>query len=306
MGPLPAPCNPIVPELPEVETVRRGLDAEITGATISGLRLHRTGLRFPFPSDMAERLDGQTIVAIHRRAKFLLFELSSGTSWLTHLGMTGTFRLETHTKGANGPPAKHQHVTVNLDHGQKGPLRLAYIDPRRFGFMDMVPPGGTSRHLERLGPEPLGNQFSAPRLAPRLANRKAPVKTMLLDQSLVAGLGNIYVCEALFAAGIDPRSPGGALTGPALERLVAAIRHTLDKAIDAGGSSLNDFFSPDGRPGYFQHRFCVYGRAGSPCVKPGCKGEIERLVQAGRATFWCPVCQRLPDSAVTRRKKGAQ
>jgi len=292
-----------MPELPEVETVRRALTSGIKFATITGVRLHRPGLRFAFPPDLARQLEGQTIVGVHRRAKYLLVELGSGTSWLTHLGMSGTFRLAPEPPAARSPArGKHEHVTVALTHPEHGRMCLAYTDPRRFGFMDLVPQSGVSRHLDHLGPEPLGNGFSAPLLAVKLAARRGPIKSVLLDQRVVAGLGNIYVCEALFGAGIDPRTPATELVRaprnktaprprPALEKLVGKIRTTLTRAIDAGGSSLRDFEGPGGETGYFQHQFEVYGRAGAPCVTPGCSGEIERFVQSGRSTFWCPRCQ---------------
>ena len=293
-----------MPELPEVETVRRSLAIGTKGATIVSAALLRPGLRFAFPPDLADRLTGQTIIDVHRRAKYLLVELSSGTRWLTHLGMTGTFDLlpridppapDLPAPDLPGPaPRPHTHVKLHLVHPRNGPFWLNYRDPRRFGFMDLVPADGTSPHLDHLGAEPLGNRFSAPHLARRLKNRRAPIKTTLLDQRIVAGLGNIYVCEALFEAGISPLAPSGTLSEPALERLVAAIRLTLQKAIAAGGSSLSDFFDPQGRSGYFQHQFSVYGRNGDPCGKPQCGGRVQRIVQSGRATFWCPTCQGGP------------
>lgn len=293
----------IVPELPEVETIRRGLALLVEGTLIEKVEINRPDLRFAFPKDMAERLEGQTISHLGRRAKYLLFSLSSGETLLSHLGMTGNYRFAdtdlvqpTRYRDPAGP-RPHDHVVFHLKRaGETGVL--LYSDPRRFGFFDLFADPRTCAFLSRLGPEPLGNQFSAIGLAVRLQGKKAPIKTALLDQSVVAGLGNIYVNEALWRAHIAPATPSARLVRKSgtptarLEALVAAIRAVLDEAIAAGGSTLKDFRNADGETGYFQHRFDVYDRAGALCRTPGCSGTIRRVVQSGRASFYCPVCQR--------------
>lgn len=284
-----------MPELPEVETVRRGLAPYIESARIERVELRRPDLRFAFPERFAERLEGQAITQLNRRAKYLVATLSDGANWLSHLGMTGAFLVDDTTLAEpsridpGGTTGKHVHVVAHLTHPERGPVILRYSDPRRFGFMDLFPAGAPNPYLDTLGPEPLGNALDAPFLAERLRGRKGPIKTALLDQRVIAGLGNIYVCEALFLTGIDPRRPAGSLTDDEIERLVPTIRQVLNAAIAAGGSTLKDFSGANGQPGYFQHNFAVYGHEGEPC--PVCATPITRIVQSGRSTFLCPTCQ---------------
>lgn len=292
-----------MPELPEVETVRRGLEPFLLGATIKSVKLHRPNLRFAFPDGFDRALDGQRIETLNRRAKYLLFTLSDGGIWLTHLGMTGAYLIENQLLdepsrlNAGDASDKHIHFTAHLSHPDHGALTLSYSDPRRFGFMGLYAPGAANPFVDPLGPEPLGNELSAPGLAAALEGRKGPIKTLLLDQRIIAGLGNIYVCEALHSAGILPTRAGGSLVDkkgrpkPELTALVPAIRDVLEAALKAGGSTLRDFRTTDGTPGYFQHSFAVYGREGEKCTKPDCGGTIARIVQAGRSSFFCPVCQ---------------
>lgn len=286
-----------MPELPEVETVRRGLAPFIEGARIESVTLNRPDLRFPFPEGFSEGLEGQTISHLGRRAKYLLATLSDGAVWLSHLGMTGAFLigerlLEEPSRVAPGDGSKkHVHMEARLIHPERGALSLSYSDPRRFGFMGLFPAGAANPFIDTLGPEPLGNELDALYLAARLAGKKGPIKTVLLDQKVIAGLGNIYVCEALFISGIDPRRAAGTLRSEEIERLVVAIRQVLEAAIVAGGSTLKDFSNADGQPGYFQHSFAVYDHEGEPCPRPGCGGTVLRIVQAGRSSFFCPACQ---------------
>lgn len=284
-----------MPELPEVETVRRGLMPWLEGARIDKVLLHRPNLRFDFPARFAERLEGERVEQVARRAKYLLFHLSSGALWLGHLGMTGAFRF---AEGALAEPSRyhdvapgHDHVTIGLTHPRAGALQLIYTDPRRFGFMDLTESAQASPYLAGLGPEPLSNGFNPAGLAASLAGRKAPIKAMLLDQAVVAGLGNIYVSEALYRAHIRPDRPAGSLSAAEIGRLVPAVRTVLEEAIAAGGSTLKDFRNAEGGSGYFQHRFDVYDREGQPCPTPNCTGTIERIVQSGRSSFFCPACQ---------------
>lgn len=286
-----------MPELPEVETVRRGLTPFIEGARIERVTLNRPDLRFPFPEGFAQGLEGRTISHLGRRAKYLLATLSDGAVWLSHLGMTGAFLVdeklldEPSRVNAGEGTGKHVHVEARLIHPERGPVSLSYSDPRRFGFMDLFAPGAANPFIDPLGPEPLGNELDALYLAGRLDGKKGPIKTVLLDQRVIAGLGNIYVCEALHMSGIDPRRAAGTLTGAEIERLVVAIRQVLEAAIVAGGSTLKDFSNADGQPGYFQHSFAVYDHEGEPCPRQGCGGVVSRTVQAGRSTFFCPACQ---------------
>lgn len=291
-----------MPELPEVETVRRGLDPVLTGARIAGVDQRRPDLRWPLPDRMADRLTGAGVDSLSRRSKTLLAGLDTGETLLIHLGMSG--RVLIHAPGGaaadrTGPgrfhhahPAlqTHDHVIFDLTSG----VRIVYNDPRRFGAMDLWPSARIADHpwLVRLGPEPLGNAFNAPGLRDRLDGRKTPIKTALLDQRIVAGLGNIYVCESLHRAGIAPTRPAGRIALTRLDKLVTAIRDVLAEAIAAGGSSLRDYRQADGDLGYFQHRFRVYDRADAPCPTAGCAGTIRRIVQAGRSTYHCPRCQR--------------
>jgi formamidopyrimidine-DNA glycosylase len=293
-----------MPELPEVETVRRGLEPWVSGARIDGVVLNRKDLRFPFPEGFARALEGATIDAVARRAKYLLFRLSNGVSWLSHLGMTGSYRFAERSYKAPSryyEPAvdqKHDHVVVSLTHPQHGPLTLIYSDARRFGFMDLFRRDEESPYLAGLGPEPLSNQFNAEEMAQRFAGKAAPMKAALLDQRVVAGLGNIYVSEALHRAHILPTRPAGSLVlksgkpSQRLDRLAEGVRAVLEEAIAAGGSTLRDFRDADGGSGYFQHHFAVYDREGEACPTPGCRGTIRRIVQSGRSTFFCPVCQK--------------
>lgn len=287
--------RPPVPELPEVETVRRGLEPLVTGAMISAVTLNRPDLRFPFPPGLAARLTGQRIITTRRRAKYLLFDLSGGGVLLSHLGMTGNFRF-----GRNDPAEKHDHLVLTLSETSAAFPNLIYSDPRRFGFVDLVDDEPTSKWLSHLGPEPLGNQFDAFYLAAAFAGRAAPAKSLLLDQRVVAGLGNIYVSEALYRARVHPETAGYRLVkrngAPAdrLADLVIAVRQVLEDALASGGSTLQDYRTVDGATGYFQHRFAVYERAGEPCLAPRCAGTIQRIVQSGRSSFFCPKCQPRP------------
>ena len=294
-----------MPELPEVETVRRGLQPTLEGATIERLELRRGGLRFPFSPRFAARLKGRRIAALGRRAKYLLAELDNGTILLMHLGMSGSFRIETEGEKNAKPVADaavyykrgkldvHDHVVFHL----KGGTRVVYNDPRRFGFMLLIPPKDFDAHpmLADLGFEPMG-ELSAEALAPRFAKRAAPLKAILSDQRVIAGLGNIYVCEALWRARLSPKRAAGTLVradgSPTerLVRLVEAVRTVIADAVEAGGSSLRDYVQANGERGLFQHRFCVYDREGKRC--PRGDGTIRRIVQSGRSTFYCPACQR--------------
>lgn len=286
-----------MPELPEVETVRRGLDPVLTGARLTRVRQNRPDLRFPFPDRFPERLEGATVERIDRRAKYLLMPLSTGETWVSHLGMTGRFTLDGAQLGEfeeKAPIAgKHEHVSLCAVRAAVT-TRIGFADARRFGFMGLIPTDAVERHpwFAALGPEPLGNGFSGAHLAEAFAGKKQNIKVSLLDQRIVAGLGNIYVCEALYRARISPLVAAGRVSKPRLEALAAVVRDVLNEAIQAGGSTLKDFANADGGQGYFQHRFDVYGREGKPCLADGCSGVIKRTVQGGRSTFWCPVCQK--------------
>ena len=286
-----------MPELPEVETVRRGLEPVLTGARLTRVRQNRPDLRFPFPDRFVERLEGATVERIDRRAKYLLMPLSTGETWVSHLGMTGRFTLDGEQLGefeAAAPIAgKHEHVSLCAVRAGIT-TRLGFADARRFGFMGLIPTADVEAHpwFAALGPEPLGNGFSAAHLAKAFAAKKQNIKVSLLDQRIVAGLGNIYVCEALYRARISPLTAAGKVSRPRLETLAAVVRDVLNEAILAGGSTLKDFANADGGQGYFQHRFDVYGREGQPCLADGCSGVVKRTVQAGRSTFWCPSCQK--------------
>ena len=276
-----------MPELPEVETVRRGLEPVLEGARLTMARQNRPDLRFPFPERFVERLDGATVLRLDRRAKYLLFPLSTGETWVTHLGMTGRFTLE------DAAPGKHEHMSLTAE--RAGVLtRLGYADARRFGFMGLIPTEAVEGHawFVDLGPEPMGNAFSAAHLAEAFAGKAQNIKVSLLDQRIVAGLGNIYVCEALYRARISPLAAAGKVSRPRLERLATEVWNVLADAIAAGGSTLKDFANVEGGQGYFQHRFDVYGREGEPCRTEGCSGVVARVVQGGRSTFFCPVCQK--------------
>lgn len=286
-----------MPELPEVETVRRGLLSSLEGHRITHVLARRPDLRFPLPEDFAARLAGARVRRLDRRAKYLLAELDAGETLVMHLGMTGRFEIEAHgrtlTPGAFALKApegsRHAHVVFDTDAGR----RITYCDARRFGFMDLIPTDRLGEHpwFKDMGPEPLGPNFTAGALAAVLAGRSQAIKTLLLDQRIVAGLGNIYVCEALHRAHISPLKAGGKVSRARLSALVEAVRAVLEEAIEAGGSTLRDFVAADGSLGYFQHRFRAYGREDEPCLTPGCRGVIRRKVQGGRSTFYCPVCQ---------------
>jgi len=283
-----------MPELPEVETVRRGLTPVMVGQVIARATVNRPDLRWPFPEQMAERLTGQTVTALRRRSKYILADLTSGESLLIHLGMSGRMLVSGDPLGRfvheHPAPEKHDHVVLDMEGG----ARITFNDPRRFGAMDLLPTMTAETHplLARLGPEPLGNTFDEPYLVAALKGRNTPIKSALLDQRIVAGLGNIYVCEALFRARISPLRRAGTLSGKRAAALVPIIRAVLTDAITAGGSSLRDFRQADGELGYFQHSFDVYGREGEPCRSAGCKGHIARVTQAGRSSFYCTQCQR--------------
>lgn len=287
-----------MPELPEVETVRAGLAPVLEGARLSKVEARRGDLRFPFPEGFVQRLTGARIEQLSRRAKYLLARLDRGDTLVMHLGMSGRFEIARptgqdrpgHFHYAVEPDPKHAHVLFETEDGEK----ITYYDPRRFGYMDLLDTETLAEHpwFKGLGPEPLSSVFDADHLAAAFKGRKQGPKTLLLDQRIVAGLGNIYVCEALHRARISPFKPAGTIRKPRLVRLVEDIREVLGEAIAAGGSSLRDFAKANGELGYFQHSFRVYDREGQPCPNPGCKGVIAREVQAGRSTFFCPVCQK--------------
>ena len=283
-----------MPELPEVETVRRGLLPVMEGQVIARAQVNRPDLRWPLPARMADRLTGARVTALRRRSKYILADLSTGETLLIHLGMSGRMLISGAMIGSyhhpHPAPAKHDHVVLDM----AGGARVTFSDARRFGAMDLIPTGADDAHplLAGLGPEPLGNQFDEDYLLARLKGRKTPIKAALLDQRIVAGLGNIYVSETLYRAGIDPRRHAGRIAADRARRLVPLTREVLAEAIEAGGSSLRDFRRADGELGYFQHAFRVYDRAGEPCQTPGCIGQITRIVQSGRSSFYCPKCQR--------------
>ena len=293
-----------MPELPEVETVRRGLQPAMEGAKIVKAEVRRKDLRFPFQKDFVARLEGQTVTGLGRRAKYLMADLSSGDVLVMHLGMSGSFRVVNddhgHTPGQFHHPRTedraHDHVVFHMSSG----AAVVFNDPRRFGYMKVIRRGAIEEEplLRDLGPEPLGNEFDADMLARSCANKKTSLKAALLDQRVVAGLGNIYVCEALFRAHLSPRRLAATLTTKKGEttdharRLVEAIHAVLNQAIKAGGSSLRDHRQTTGELGYFQHSFQVYDREGEKCQSKGCGGIVRRFNQNGRSTFWCPKCQK--------------
>ncbi|MFK7751741.1 MAG: bifunctional DNA-formamidopyrimidine glycosylase/DNA-(apurinic or apyrimidinic site) lyase [Sedimentitalea sp.] len=283
-----------MPELPEVETVRRGLAPAMEGAVIVRADVNRPDLRWPFPDQMAARLSGQKVARLRRRSKYILADLSGGETLLIHLGMSGRMTVSGDPLGqfVHDHPAqlKHDHVVFHMDNG----ARITFNDPRRFGAMDLMSTATADQHklLAVLGPEPLGNDFNEAHLIQAFHGKMSPVKSALLDQRLVAGLGNIYVCETLYRAGIAPTRKAGRIAAARVAPLVPIIRQVLSDAIDAGGSSLRDFRQADGELGYFQHSFDVYGREGEPCRTPDCTEKVHRIVQSGRSSFYCPVCQR--------------
>lgn len=272
-----------MPELPEVETVARGLQKAIAGKRIAALGFTRKDLRIPFPQGFSDAAEGREVQRVYRRAKYLIIELSGGVSILAHLGMSGQFL----TFSSLPPLQTHDHVVFQFTDGSA----CIYRDPRRFGLLTYAQTGALEKHalLENIGPEPFSDDFNATYLARELKRRKQPVKVVLLDQALVAGVGNIYASEACFLARVHPLTPAKNAANMA-QALVSAVREVLQKAIASGGSSLRDFVNVDGNTGYFQHAFDVYGRAGAPCN--ACKTPISACMLAGRNTFWCPQCQR--------------
>ncbi|MER2534361.1 MAG: bifunctional DNA-formamidopyrimidine glycosylase/DNA-(apurinic or apyrimidinic site) lyase [Rhizobiaceae bacterium] len=295
-----------MPELPEVETVVQGLRPAMEGARIARVQLNRPDLRFPLPERFAERLAGQRILSLGRRAKYITLDTENGPALICHLGMSGSFRIE--SDGDDATPGRfhhprsrasgHDHVVFHLEDSPAGAARIVFNDPRRFGFM-LFADGAAASHpmLAGLGVEPTGNALDGPTLSRLFAGKRAPLKAALLDQGLIAGLGNIYVSEALWQAGLSPKREAGTLAagrGHAARagRLADSIRDVIRQAIAAGGSSLRDYVHADGSLGYFQHTFRVYDREGKPCPRPGCGGHVKRIVQSGRSTFFCPACQR--------------
>ena len=296
-----------MPELPEVETVRRGLAPVLEGARFTKVEQRRADLRFPFPADFAKRLKGRRVETLGRRAKYLLASLDDGQILAMHLGMSGRFIIEASRETGRGEVvgdfvleagahAKHDHVVFTMSNRAV----IRYNDARRFGYMTLIEAGGLEAHplFKGLGIEPLGAAMNAAHLAKRAARRKQPLKAFLFDQRVLAGLGNIYVCEALFRARLSPLQPASVLAtkngapSAAGRRLAEAIPAVLNDAIAAGGSSLRDYRQADGSLGYFQHIFCVYGREGKPCLRQGCGGTVERMVQNSRSTFYCRRCQK--------------
>lgn len=283
-----------MPELPEVETVMRGLQPSMEGAVIAQAQVNRPDLRWPFPERMAERLTGARVVALRRRSKYILAELDRGETLLVHLGMSGRMTVSGDPLGQfvhdHPQAAKHDHVVFDMENG----ARVTFNDPRRFGAMDLIDTAGLAEHklLRVLGPEPLGNDFHEDHLIAAFKGKNTPVKSALLDQGIIAGLGNIYVCEALFRAQISPTRKAGQLAAARVAALVPIIRQVLEDAIKAGGSSLKDFRQANGELGYFQHSFDVYGREAEPCKRQGCGGTIARITQSGRSSFYCGKCQR--------------
>lgn len=280
-----------MPELPEVETVRRGLAPHLVGRRIVRVDQRRPDLRWPMPPDLVQVLTGARVTDLRRRSKYILADLDRDASLLLHLGMSGRIRIEGEGLGRfHHDPSiltRHDHLVLTTEDG----ATITLNDARRFGAVDLVRADGHPL-LARLGPEPLDDDFTPARLAAALAGRRTPVKAVLLDQTAVAGLGNIYVCEALFRAGIHPTRAAGRIGPDRVARLHAAIREVLALAIEAGGSSLRDHRQTSGELGYFQHSFRVYGREGQPCLRDGCGGTVRRIVQGGRSSWYCPVCQR--------------
>ncbi|MEM6933132.1 MAG: bifunctional DNA-formamidopyrimidine glycosylase/DNA-(apurinic or apyrimidinic site) lyase [Pseudomonadota bacterium] len=283
-----------MPELPEVETVRRGLIPVLEGRRLSEVIQRRPDLRWPLPDRFAERLTGREVIRLNRRSKYLLAELDGGETWITHLGMSGRLMIDgaktADLHHARATPEKHDHVIVTTNEG----TRIAYNDARRFGAMDIWPTDAIADHplIAKLGPEPLGNAFNGRFLADALAGKQTPIKAALLDQRIIAGLGNIYVCEALHRAGVHPRRIAGSISAKRVAALAGEVVATLTDAIAAGGSSLRDYRQADGELGYFQHTFRVYDREGKPCTRAGCTGSVLRIVQSGRSSFYCSRCQR--------------
>lgn len=283
-----------MPELPEVETVRRGLTPAMEGHTIVQADINRPDLRWPFPDRMSERLTGQKVLRLRRRSKYILIDLSGGETLLIHLGMSGRMTVSGDPLGRfvrdHPPTEKHDHVVLHMDSG----ARITFNDARRFGSMDLMATDKADEHklLAALGPEPLGNDFHEQHLIDAFRGKNSPVKSALLDQRIVAGLGNIYVCEVLYRARVSPVRKAGQIAPKRVGALVPIIRQVLNDAIRAGGSSLKDFRQADGELGYFQHSFDVYGREEEPCRTKDCNGIVQRIVQSGRSSFYCGQCQR--------------
>lgn len=276
-----------MPELPEVETVMRGLATRMDDRVLAEVEVRRPDLRWPLPERMGARLTGRRILGLRRRAKYILVDLDDGMSWMIHLGMSGRMLI---SDGPKPELESHDHVVFRTDDG----TWVRFNDARRFGMMDLWPTGEVERHklLKGIGPEPLGNAFSGPALESALAGKYTPIKAALLDQKVVAGVGNIYACEALHRSGLSPRRLALNVWGSRAERLAEAVKSVLTEAIAAGGSSLRDHRQVSGELGYFQHTFRVYDREGEGCPSSGCSGTVKRLVQSGRSTFYCPRCQR--------------
>jgi formamidopyrimidine-DNA glycosylase len=297
-----------MPELPEVETVKRGLEPVLLGRSFAKVETRRANLRFPFPADFAAKLEGATVQNLTRRAKYILVECDNGQTLIVHLGMTGRFTVLKPEGGAdnlgefyfeagtgNKADGPHDHVVFTLGNG----MRLVYSDPRRFGMMDLSETGRITQHrlLKDIGVEPLGNELNGAHLAEKFRGKSAPLKSALLDQRVIAGLGNIYVCEALHRAGLSPTRKAGTLVkaksyDPRIDVLVRHIKEILGEAIRAGGSTLQDFVGADGEKGSYQQRFSAYDREGDSCSTRNCKGTIKRIMQAGRSTFYCSICQK--------------
>jgi formamidopyrimidine-DNA glycosylase len=274
-----------MPELPEVETVCRGLRPFLEGRKLTRVLKRRPDLRFPIPDDWEEQLTGQTVEAVERKAKYVVMRLTSGISAILHLGMSG--RILIHEHNADEPFDKHDHIVFETDQG----CQIRFNDPRRFGVADIVSTDGLaeSRYFKSQGIEPLGNELSGEFIEKKFLNKKTAIKAAVLDQKFIVGVGNIYACESLFFAGIDPRALAGEIRGARAEALSTSIRVVLEKAIAAGGSSLNDYVQVSGELGYFQNQWAVYGREGQKCRT--CDSVIERVVQSNRSTFYCPQCQ---------------
>jgi formamidopyrimidine-DNA glycosylase len=279
-----------MPELPEVETVRRGLALRLEGRRVTRLTLNRADLRLPMPADLRERVEGRRVLRLGRRAKYILVHLEDGGVVIAHLGMSGRLVLSAPGNGAAAAADPHDHVVFTLEDGTE----LRFNDARRFGLLDYASAEELERHkfFVHLGPEPLGNEFNGPLLAAKLAGKATPIKAALLDQRVVAGLGNIYVSESLYYAGLSPKRLAGTVAGTRAEKLAQAIRAVLERAIAAGGSSLRDYVQASGELGYFQHQWAVYGKEGERCPDCSCRDGIKRIVQAGRSTFYCGKRQR--------------
>lgn len=297
-----------MPELPEVETVRRGLQPVLEGSRIERVETRRADLRFPFPDRFSERIEGRRVLSLGRRAKYLTAHLEGGPVLICHLGMSGSFRVEAgDTSESPGvfhrersKDSLHDHVVFHVSSADGGPSKVVFNDPRRFGFMLLSEATMLSEHpmLANLGIEPTGNALDGPLISDLFRGKAAPLKAALLDQSLIAGLGNIYVCEALWRSRLSPKRAAGTIAAASgkrsarADRLAEAVRQVIADAIAAGGSSLRDYVQADGSLGYFQHSFSVYDREGQPCPRRECGGTIRRVVQSGRSTFYCPACQR--------------